>query len=496
LISPPAALADDDVAPLAWRPVIAIAGVAVLLLVVTASRYGWHRDELYFLEAGKHLAWGYVDQPPFTPFVARIADEVAPGNLVVLRIAPMLSTALLVVVGALIAREMGGQRFAQVMAAAAVAFGGFALGVGHLLATAAFDIAAWMALLWIFLRILRTADPRWWLAFGAVAGVAMLNKNLVVLLGLALAFGLVAARRRDVASLRWLGAGGGVAVLIALPNLVWQSQHDWPQLHMAEALNERLAAENRATLLPLQLLFNGPALVYALWRGARWLARASEATPFRAALWAWPAGLVITFATGGRPYYCLALATTVVIAGIVAIERAGSRRALVWCVALNALVSVPAALPLLPVTTLPTTHLDTLNEAVAETVGWPQLVDQVAGVVQALPTSEQHDVILLTGSYGEAGAIDRFGPARGLPHAYSPHNSYPYFRQPTNDGATVVAVRMSMGELAPLFDQCAQVATVDNGVDVQNEVQGTPILVCRGLKGTWRDLWPRLRKLS
>src|SRR5205807_1940593 len=138
--------------------------------------------ELYFLEAGKHLAWGYVDQPPFTPLVARLADTVAPGNLVVLRLLPALSTAGAVVLGALVVREFGAPPSAQIAAAGAVGAGGFALGVGHLLATAAFDFTAWLALLWIAVRLLRTDDPRWWIVFGAVAGVSMLNKNLLFLL--------------------------------------------------------------------------------------------------------------------------------------------------------------------------------------------------------------------------------------------------------------------------------------------------------------------------
>ncbi len=170
---------------MAWGPMAGIATAVVVLLLVVARRYGWHRDELYFSEAGRHLAWGYVDQPPFTPAVARLADRVAPGNLVVLRLLPALATGVTVVLGGLVVRELGGARRAQVTGAAAVAAGGFALGAGHLLATATFDLTAWMALLWVTARLLRSADQRWWLAFGAIAGTSMLNKNLLVLLATA-----------------------------------------------------------------------------------------------------------------------------------------------------------------------------------------------------------------------------------------------------------------------------------------------------------------------
>jgi 4-amino-4-deoxy-L-arabinose transferase-like glycosyltransferase len=474
--------------------VAVVAGIAVALLVAVARRYGWHRDELYFLEAGKHLAWGYVDQPPFTPAVARAADELAPGNLVVLRLLPALTTGLTIVLGALLVRELGGRRPAQIWGALVVAGGGFALGAGHLLSTAVFDLTAWMALLWLAARLLRTGATRTWVAFGAVAGVSMLNKNLLVLLGAALLCGLVAERRWDLLRTPWLAAGAALAAVIAAPNLLWQADHGWPQVEMARVLSERLAGESRATLLPLQVLFVGPPFVVLLWRGARWLGADAAARPFRPLLWAWPAGLAGAFATGGRPYYVVPLTTVVVLAGVAATERTARLRPLAWLLVPNAVVSVLIALPVLPVSATKLTA--ELNEAVAETVGWPELARQVAGVVDALPPSERADVILLTGSYGEAGALDRFGPALGLPPAYSAHNSYADFRQPTVDTATVVAVRYSRSHLEHHFARCEQVGTVDNGLDVDTEAQGQPILVCRGLRGSWAEVWKDLRHLS
>jgi 4-amino-4-deoxy-L-arabinose transferase-like glycosyltransferase len=483
--------------PFEARRVGLVAGAALALLLVVARRYGWHRDELYFLEASRHLAWGYVDQPPFTPFVARLSDELAPGSLVALRVLPAVTAAVTIVLGGLIARELGGGRAAQVTAAGAVAASGFALGVGHLLSTAAFDLTAWMALLLLSARLLRTAEPRWWLAFGAIAGLSMLNKNLLVLLAVALAAGLVGGRRWDLLRSPWLVAGGVLALTIAAPNLVWQARHGWPQFDMAEALEARIGNENRATLLPLQILFVGPFLVPVLWRGARWLAGDGAAASFRPLLWAWPAAIVAAFVTGGRPYYVLPLGLVVLVAGCVAAERAADdrpRRRLPWLIAGNLAMTIPLALPVLPLSAVDTTS--SVNEVMAEQVGWPELVAQVAGVVDDLPPAERVGVVLLTASYGEAGAIDRFGPGHRLPPAHSPHNSYADFRQPTDDAATVVAVRFTADRLEPYFERCDHVADVDNGLDVDNEVQGTPILVCRGLRGTWPEVWEQLRFLS
>jgi len=179
-------------------------------------------------------------------------------------------------------------------------------------------------------------------------------------------------------------------------------------------------------------------------------------------------------------------------AGVVATEQRAGVRRLAWFLAASALFRVPIALPLLPVSA----GTANLNEAVAETVGWPELTRQVAGVVRALPAGERDSVVILTASYGEAGAIDRFGPALGLPAPFSPHNSYADFGQPTDDHATVVAVRYTVKSLAPYFERCRQVATVDNGQDVENEVRGKPILVCHGIRGDWTDVWRRMRFLS
>ena len=476
--------------------VAGVAGGAVALLLAVATRYGWHRDELYFLEAGKHLQWGYVDQPPFTPLVARLAHEVAPGNLVVLRLAPALATALTIVLGALIARDLGGDRRAQVAAAAAVAGGGFALGAGHLLATSTFDLTAWLALLWVGVRLLGSGDPRWWRAFGAVGGVALLNKSLVVLLAGAFVAGLVAERRWELLRTRLIVAGAAMAVVIASPQLVWQARNGWPQFDMARVLAERLAVENRVTLIPGQVLLVGPLLAYLLWRGARWLARVPAARPFRALLWAWPIATVVTFATAGRPYYALPFTMVVLVAGIVATTAPRRRRRLTALVIANAVLTIPVSLPVLPVTTLAHSNLEAVNEALVETVGWPEMVDQVAAVVHELPARERATVVLLGYSYGEAGALDRFGSSRGLPPAYSSHNHYWFFRQPTDDDATVVAVRWTPRALERWFDECEIVATVDNGVDVPNEVQGQPIVVCRGLRGTWHDVWPEMKFLG
>ena len=484
---------DTGVPAVAWRGALLVAGTAVALLLAVAGRYGFHRDELYFVVAGKHLDWGYVDQPPFTPLIAHVASALDDG-VAVLRVLPAIATAASVLLVALITREMGGNRRAQVLAAVSVA-GGFALGVGHLLSTATFDLTAWLAVLLIAARLLRTDEPRWWLAFGAVCGLALLNKHLIVQAAVAVVAGCAIDRRWRLL-LSWeLVAGGLIALVLASPNLVWQATNGWPQLEMAEALENRIGGENRALLVPGQVVLLGPALAPLLVAGIRRLASDASARVHRPLLWAWLVALVLTFVAGGRPYYPLPFAMVVLAAGIVRWEAARWRTA-VGLVAVNAVITLPIALPLLPLDTFADLPLAEVNEAAVETVGWPDLVRTVDGVLDDLPEGEREHAIVLALSYGEAGAIEVLGRDAGIPLPYSGHNHYWYWRQPPDDATTVIAVRYPAKRLAPFFDRCVRTTTISNGHGIENEVLGTPVHVCHGLQGTWDEVWPRLQHFS
>jgi hypothetical protein len=483
-----------EVEAVAWRGLLVIAGGVVALLWVVADRYGFHRDELYFIEAGQHLAFGYVDQPPLTPALARVQTASFGTEPRAVRVVPALASGVIALLAGLLARELGGGRQAQTWSAAVIGGSGFVLAVGHLLSTATFDFAFWLGLIVIAARLLRTNDPRWWLAYGAVAGLALWNKHLPILLTAALLTALAGARRWDLLAPRWLAAGGAVALVIAAPTVFWQATHGWPQLEMARALSERIGGQNRATLLPLQLVMLGPLVVPLAVAGVRWLRGGGGL--FAPLMWAYATALALTFVTGGRPYYPLPLAATLMIAGAVAWSRRDPPRAVGRLLAAHVAVSASVALPLLPAEVVVDTPLPKLNDTLVETIGWEELAQQMRAVVEELPEGDRGNVVLLTGSYGEAGALDLYGPRLGLPPVFSGHNSYADWRRPDDDGATVVAVRLQPSSLAPYFRSCRQVAEVAFELDVENEVHGAPIVVCHDLQGTWSRVWPRLRHLS
>ena len=465
-------------ASFAVREVGIVVAIQVAVLTVLAGRYGFHRDELYFRAAGRRLDWGYVDQPPLTPLLARLFSFG--DSPFTLRISATLIGAAIVAFVALTARELGGGRGAQVLAAAATALSVFVLAVTHMLSTATVDMALWTVVGFFTIRLLRTGDGRWWLAIGAAVGLAMTNKWLVPLLVLALGVSLLAVGPRSVLRTWWLPAGVAVALIICAPVLIWQTVHGFPLLTVARGISEADGGENRALFLPLQLVYLSPVLVpvcvagfLALWRDPR----------FRSVALAYPVLAVVTLALGGKPYYTMPLLVLLLAAGAAPAWRWARRhRALATAGALvGVVISVVVALPVLPASAL--TPVLALNREQGEQVGWRELTTSVRRAwAQAGP-----DAVIFTRNYGQAGAIERYGPELGLPQPYSGHMSYgDWGPPPDSEGGPVVVV----GRRHPVFTGC-RVAVVHRAV-IENEEDGTEVAVCDPV--VWSRVWPQLRR--
>jgi 4-amino-4-deoxy-L-arabinose transferase-like glycosyltransferase len=240
---------------IAWRALGALSAGYAVLLIALSARYGYHRDELYFIAIGGHPAFGYVDQPPLIPMLAHALDAVSGHSLVVLRLPAALAGAGVVLVTGLIAREFGADRSAQALAAACMAASGILLGAGHLAGTTAFDLLGWTLLLWLIVRAVRV-DERCWLLAGLVAGVDLEIKTLPAFLLFALTVGFLAAGPRRVFGSRWLWLGVVIALALWLPNLIWQATHDWPQLHLASSIAQGHSGSSqpRSLFVPMQFL--------------------------------------------------------------------------------------------------------------------------------------------------------------------------------------------------------------------------------------------------
>lgn len=479
--------------PVAWRPVTAIAGAVAVVLLAFAGRYDYHRDELYFRLLREHPAWGYVDQPPLTPLVARLATALFGDSLWAMRVPAALCTAATAVLVALIAREVGGDRRAQVLAALVIG-SGFPLIAGHVLLTASIDMVVWPAVILGVMRALLRDEPRWWLAVGALVGLALYNKHLVVLLLIGIAVGLLLVGPRQVLRSPWLWTGVVIALAIGSPNLVYQATHGWPQLSMARALARNKGDDARVTFVPLQLLMLGPPVV-AIWiAGLVKLLRDRALRPVRAIGVAYLVMCVLVPVIAGQPYYTLGLQLGLWAVGSVATVnwfagRAGRRALVVAGMAVNMAIAALIALPILPVSVLADTPIPAINQATRDQIGWPAYVRQVAEAYRTLSPDEAARAVIVAGNYGEAGAVDRYGGRYGLPKVYSGQNELYYLARPP-DSATV-AILLGMDYAArTYFDSCQVATRFDNGVGIDNEEQGRAVWVCRGPKGTWALLWP------
>jgi 4-amino-4-deoxy-L-arabinose transferase-like glycosyltransferase len=473
------------------------AGVAVVLIVF-AGGYGYHRDELYFLEAGRHHAWAYADQGPFTPLLAHLVNGLSPGSLTVLRVPSALMAGGTVLVTGVTAFELGGTRRAQLVAASCAAVASVILVVGHLLSTATFDLLAWALVTWLAARMIRTGDKRLWLVAGAVAGLALLNKPLIVFLLVALGVGLVAVGPRHLLRSGWLWAGVALALLMWSPWLIWQAQHSWPQFKVSSSIASggSTSSQPRWALLPFQFLLVSPVLAPVWIVGLVALLRDRRLRQFRLFAVAWVFLVVVFLATGGKPYYLAGSFPLLLAAGAIQtdawLERGASRwrGILLWSmVSLSAIVSALIALPLL--SAKDAGPVIAMNGDVGETIGWPDLARTVAHVYRQAGSG----AVIFTSNYGEAGAIDRYGPSLGLPDAYSGHNAFGYWGPPPDRSGAVVTVGLDPTQLRR-FRGCHLAARIGNAAGVDNDENGEPVERCAGTHGSWSQIWPRLRHLG
>ena len=291
----------------------------VVVLLALSGAYGFHGDEMYYVVAGQHPALGYVDQPPLTPLLSAASVALLGVSPTAVRLLPALEMALIVILVALIARDLGGSRRAQVIAAITAALSGY-LGAGHLDTTTDPDLLAWAIVLWLAVKLLAGGDRRLWLVLGVVTGIGLENKDTLLFLGAGLAVGLVLARRWDVVRSPWAWAAIGIALLLWAPNLAWQAANGWPQLTMAQAISG-YAGDNRAQFVPLLWLFSGPLLFPVSAVGLAWILRAKAAAPWRAIGIAALVALVLVYVTGGKAYYVIGSLPVFMAAGAILADR-------------------------------------------------------------------------------------------------------------------------------------------------------------------------------
>jgi Dolichyl-phosphate-mannose-protein mannosyltransferase len=483
----------DDRVPLpAWL----IAAAYVVLELAVSDRYGFQQDELYFLAATHHLAFGYVDQPPLAVLLARTTDLFGTAPIAI-RILPALAGGAVVLLTARLAALFDGGREARVIAALAAAIAPIFLGAMHNGNTTPYDLLAWTVVTVCVATALLRDRPRWWLGAGVAAGIGLEDEYLITTLLGALVVGILAtSAHRSVLKTPWPWLGGVIALVIWLPNLVWQFVNGWPQATMASALHQQNAsAGDYIRGVPGQLVYAGllgvPLLIAGLirlWRAPELRFLGVACTLVVLCVLAW---------VPGKTYYADGVLPAMLAAGSVSAERwiARTRRPRARRVAIGALalvatvVTLPAALPVVPIASL---HRVSGATSIGDDIGWPQLTADVAAQDRALTRNGQAPTSIFTGAYAEAGALQLYGGSYHLPPVISGHNSY-WTWGPGNASDTTVLYVDAVGQLKPYFASCRQLAVYNPPDQVKNDWNNIPIGVCTGPTASWHALWPHMK---
>ncbi|MGA3100852.1 MAG: glycosyltransferase family 39 protein [Terracidiphilus sp.] len=478
---------------------VAIAAGVALLHLLTNTRYGFHRDELQFLSDARHLDWGFVAYPPFTPFVEHIGLGLFGLSMVGLRLFSVLAQAVAVVVAGLMAKELGGTRLAQTTAALAVAFSPLPLFSGTEFQYTSFDLLWWVLIAYFTVRLLKSDDPRWWLAIGGTIGLGLLTKYAIAFYIAGILAGLVVTPARRYFASRWFWAGVALALLIFLPNFVWLVRHDFISYHFLQHIHARDVGEGRAKgFWKGQLLICTNLATAPLWIAGLIGFLRERRYRMLALMYLVPLAL---FAIGkGRDYYMAGAYPMLMAMGAMRAERWlsslprwGRRTVETVYFAAFALVSAYACAVILPLASSGPLKQFALerNGDLREEFGWEEQVRTVAGIRDSLPTEQQAHLGITTGNYGEYGAIEILGRAYGLPEPIGTTNSEWLRGYPETEPTTLIVLGLGADEANAIFTGCRLAGHNGNSEGVRNEEsQDHPyIFVCGPPRVPWAELW-------
>ncbi len=493
---------SDSLAPrprAEWTALLSIAAAITLLHLATNGRYGFHRDELQFLSDARHLDWGFVAYPPLTPFVERIGLELFGLSMVGLRLFSVLSQAALIVFTGLMARELGGGRLAQGTAALAVALSPMPLFEGTEFQYGTFDYLWWALVAYFTIRLLKSENPRWWLAIGATIGLGLQTKYTILFYALAMILGFLFAPARRLLANWWLLGGVAIALLIFLPNLLWQIRHDFITFHFLQFIHLRDVRWGRGN----QFIFKQFFVCANLWAAPLWIVGLLcflRSTRFRPLAWMYLLPLAYFWTVKGVFYYLAPAYPMLIAMGAAEGERWVAKLSKAWRLVVEivffqgiVVAGAYAIALIVPLTTSgPLMHYALeQNEGLREEIGWNELVRTVAQIRDSLPPGQQAHLGITTDNYGEYGAIDILGPGYGLPSPIGTTNSEWLRGYPTPQPTTIIALGLQPEEADRIFTNCRLAGHNGNSEGVHNEEsQYHPyIFLCGPPRKPWPQLW-------
>jgi len=508
----------DRLALTATALILCLSACKLLVHLYAGRHYGYFVDELYYLACSRHLSWGYVDQPPLIALITWIARSLFGDSLPAIRFLPAVAGMGEVALTGLIARELGGKRFAQGLAALAALVAPGILAADNLLSMNAFEPLFWMGCAWLLIRVVKTGNPKFWIWFGILAGFGLENKYSMLILGAGMVLGLLLTPQRRVLASPWLWLAGAIAFLIFLPNLLWNIQHHFPFLELQA--NIRRSGRD-VPLTPLaffgqEILAMHP-LTLPLWLAGLWFYLFSTlGRPFRALGWGWVFTAAVIVTLSPRVYYLFPAFPILFAAGAVMWEGWLDRlerpqplwRKLAWpaLLVITGAIFAPIAIPVLPPETyiryskalhlappaIETHRLGPLPQIFADQFGWEEMAATVARVYNNLPLEVRPQTAIFGQNYGQTGAIDLFGPKYGLPPAISGHQSYFLWGPHDYTGESMIVMADRQERLEQLFTSVQKVASVYHPYSMPYE--HFDVFYCRGLKWPLKEIWPQVKR--
>jgi len=486
------------------RSVLALLAFAVVLLHTLANgQYGFLHDEWATLDDAHHLDWGYVVYPPLTPFLGRVELVLFGTSLRGFRFFPAVAQGIVLLLTGLAARELGGKRQAQLLAAAGVGIGGAAMFDGGYLSYTSLDYPWWPVVGYLAIRLLKSDNPRWWAAIGAAIGAGMMTKYTMIFLTSGVVVGVLLTPARRYLKSPWLWCGAAIAFLIWLPNLLWQIQHHFVSLEFLRSIHARDVAAGRANGFMLAQLWKSThPVTVPIWGAGLWTLFATPTGKrYRMLGWMFVVPLLALFAAKGRDYYLAPAYPMLMAAGAVWGERwMGSlstgaavtvRQTTVWALATGGLVTAAVTLPLAPVNSAWWRVADAMNGNFNMEFGYQETVETVSKIRDTLPVQERGRLGILAGDAGMAAAINQLGPAYGLPKAISGQNSDWLRGYGDPPPETLIVVSMDRDFLFRNFESCALAGRLTNRYGIENSAMTgyTDVFVCRHLRQPWPVFW-------
>jgi len=495
-----------------------IAGFSLLGLAIhllTNRGYGYFRDELYFIACARHLDWGYVDFAPLSAWFLRVEMTLFGSSLFAVRIFPAIASALATGLAGILARELGGRFWAIMLACTGMLGSLFFLAIGNFYSPNVYEPLFWTGTIYFLIRIINGAPAHIWLSFGLVAGLGLQNKHSMAFFGGAIAIAILLTPERRYLTRKWIWLAAAIAVGIALPNIIWQIQRGWPTWVLLHGIAQ---SNKNVVLTPWQFFLQQITLMnpatFPLWFGGlTWLLVSREGRRYSVIAFAYLIALVEFILMHGKNYYLAGAYPMLFAAGGVAFEQMFAVRlrwlkpAIAILVIASAIVFAPVVLPILPPAKLlaymraihfevprtETSHTAALPQLFADQFGWEEMVQSVARVYTILPPDEQKRAAIFCQNYGEAGAIDFFGPKYGLPNAVSGHQNYFYWGPGSYTGEILIVLDDDATEEREQFHSVEDRGPVETSPWAMPNEQRLHILICRDLKMSLRELWPKLR---